>query len=61
MDNKEKRYDLYFEVVTHVYAPTDEEAQTAVQAELEKLPDVYQANCTDIFERHLSADKGESE
>lgn len=37
----DKLYDLYFEVVAHVYAPTEDEAELAIEAELEKLPDVY--------------------
>lgn len=57
----DKLYDLYFEVVAHVCAPTEDDAVLAIESELETLPDVYQVNCIDVFERHLSADEEENE
>lgn len=50
MNTDDKYYDVYFEVVMRVEAASDEEAQLAMEAELENLPDAYQVNCTSIRE-----------
>ncbi len=50
MDKEEKHYDVYFEVVLHVDAASAEDAQEEAEAEIENLPSLRQANCTDIYE-----------
>lgn len=50
MDNEEKRYDVYFEVVLHVDAASAEDAREEAEAEIENLPSLRQANCTNIYE-----------
>lgn len=50
MDNEEKRYDVYLEVVLHVDAVSAEDAQWEAEAEIENLPSLRQANCTNIYE-----------
>lgn len=50
MDNDDKYYEGYFEVVMRVDAASAEEAQSAMEDELEKLPDVDLVNCTCVQE-----------
>lgn len=50
MDNEEKRYDVYFAVVLRVDAASAEDAWEEAEAEIENLPSLRQANCTDVYE-----------
>ncbi len=50
MGTDDKYYNVYFEVMMRVEAASDEEAQLAAEDELETLLDVYQVNCTSIWE-----------